>query len=47
MDFFQKSNLFLSLFFKAIMSEKIILDILDRKQSIQDQKIKVLTRAKK
>ena len=47
MDFVQKFNFFLWLFFRAIMSQKTFLDILNRKQSFQDQKIEVLTRAKK
>ena len=47
MDFVQKFNFFLWLFFTAIMSQKTFLDILNRKQSFQDQKIEVLTRARK
>ena len=48
MDFVQKSEFLLSLFFTEIMSEKkSVFDILDRKQSFYDQKVEFLTRAKK
>ena len=47
MDFVQKSNFLLWLFFTEIMSEKSLFDILNRKQSFLDQKIEVLKRAKK
>ena len=48
MDFVQKSNFFLSLLVTEIVSQKNhLFDILDRKQSDQDQKIEVLTRAQK
>ena len=47
MDFFQKSNFFLWAFFTEIISENIVFDIVERKQSFLDQKIEVLRRAKK
>ena len=47
MDFVQKSNFFLSAFFREIISEKIVFDIVERREWLKEQKIKVLTRAKK
>ena len=48
MNFVQKSNSLLSLFFTEIMSEKkSFLNILNRKQAFLDQKIEVLKRTKK
>ena len=47
MDFVLKKNLFLSVFDTEIILKKIILDILNRKQSFLDQKIEILTRTTK
>ena len=47
MHFVQKSNLFISAFSTEIISEKIVFDILERKEWFLDQKIEVLTKAKK
>ena len=48
MDFVEKSNFLLSLFFTEIMSEKIVFGYFRLgKQLILDQKIEVLTRAEK
>ena len=47
MDFVQKSNFFLSEFFTEIISEKIVFDIVERKEWYLDEKIEVLKRAKK
>ena len=48
MNFVQKSNSLLSLFFTEIMSEKkTFLNILNRKQAFLDQKIEVLKRTEK
>ena len=45
--FFKNRTFSYRYFSKQLCQKKSFLDILDRKQSIQDQKIKVLTRAKK
>ena len=47
MDLVKKSNFFLWGFFTEIISENIVFDIVERKQSFLDQKIEVLRRAKK
>ena len=47
MDLVKKSNFFLWAFFTEIISENIVFDIVERKQSFLDQKIEVLRRAKK
>ena len=47
MDLVKKSNFFLWAFFTEIISENIVFDIVERKQSFLDQKIEVLRRAKR
>ena len=48
MDFVQKSNFLLGLFFlQKSCHKKSLFDILNRKQSFLDQEIEVLKRAKK
>ena len=47
MRFVQKSNFFISAFFTEIILEKIVFDIVERKEWFLDLKIEVLTKAKK
>ena len=47
MIFVQKSNFFSFGFFGIIKSEKMVFDILDRKELFLDHKINVLTTAQK
>ena len=47
MNLVKKSNLFLSLFSQKFCQKRLVLDIINRKQSFGDQKIEFLTWAKK
>ena len=40
MDFVQKSNFFLSVFFTEIISEKIVFDIVEEKNDFKKKKLK-------